>query len=61
MKNALKAAFPTVLAIVLAFVAIEGLKMAKARFDAEQAAKKMRASQAAAAAAALAHDESDEG
>lgn len=54
MKNALKIALPTVLAIVLGWLAIEGVKFAKAKINAERAAKALRQQQAAAAAAAAA-------
>lgn len=52
MKDALKIAFPTVLAIVLGWIAVEGIKAGVARFKAEKAAKRQRDAIAARAAEA---------
>lgn len=56
MKQAIKTALPTVLAIVLGWIAIEGLKYAQARYKAEKAAQKYRDAQVAQAAAAQTED-----
>lgn len=50
MKNALKIALPTVLAIVLGWIAIEGIKWGRDQWKAEKDAKSLRAQQAAAIA-----------
>lgn len=42
MKNAFKIALPTVLAIVLGWIAVEGIKAARDRYNAERQAKKHR-------------------
>lgn len=60
MKNALKAAFPTVLAVVLAWVAIEAIKYARTKYQAEVDAKKIRAMQQQATAAAVAADQPED-
>lgn len=61
MKNALKAAFPTVLAVVLAWMAIEAIKYARVRYQAEVDQRKIRKHQAtiANAQAAAAADGED--
>jgi len=60
MKNQLKAAFPIVLAIVLAWVAIEGIKYGKRKYAERESAKRIRAQQQAAAAQAAASTSTNE-
>lgn len=57
MKNALKSAMPTVLAIVIGYIVIEGLKYGRKQWDNKQAMKRAMAEQAAAVAAAAAETE----
>lgn len=59
MKNALKAAFPTVLAVVLAWAAIEAIKWGRAKYQAELDLRKIRERQAVAAQAAAAATDDD--
>lgn len=60
MKTALKTAMPTVLAFFLVWILIEAAKYARDRYRADQAAKRMRTTQAQAAAAAAAADQTED-
>ena len=41
MKNTLKLAIPTIVALVLGYLIIEGIKLGKAKYDAKRMVKKL--------------------
>ncbi len=60
MKNTLKLALPTIVALVLGYLIIEGIKLGKAKYDAKQVAKKLLDQQRMVAAAQAQADSAED-
>lgn len=60
MKNTLKLAIPTIVALVLGYLIIEGIKLGKAKYDAKRIAKKLIEQQRQTAAAHAAADAAED-
>ena len=60
MKNFFNLALPTVVAVVVGYLIIEGIKLGRAKYDAKQVAKKLIEQQRQTAAAHAAADAAED-